>query len=197
MSTVCVPVYWLSLMHRSHLLWSPLQPGGSPRWLMTDAHNCCCPWLKCSPSLQIKKKCPSQVSSNVPFVHTGFLLFFHLWVIFYHLFCISCGLVCISTVQHLLCMCLSPLLSSPLHPPFFILGLIPCPLLRLIFELDADWGVLATMRCTPSYHLGSVSGLIYMAETGHVVMNHLDCDILCDIYKEKSCVVKDRHYISF
>lgn len=42
-------------MRRSHLLWSPLQPGGSPRWPMTDAYNCC-PWLNCSPLSSSKKK---------------------------------------------------------------------------------------------------------------------------------------------
>lgn len=136
MSTVSVPVYWLSLMHRSHLLWSPLQPGGSPRWLVTDAHNCCCPWLECSPSLQIKKiklsfpsslqcpTCPSWISFIFS-MHELFSITF---------FCLSCGLVCISTVQHFLCICLSPLLSI-LHSSSLAWSHVLCSILSLSWML--------------------------------------------------------------
>lgn len=66
-------------MRRSHLLWSPLQPGGSPRWPMTDAYNCC-PWLNCSPLSSSKKKTNKKtmnksVLSKVVFHLPGLPLF--------------------------------------------------------------------------------------------------------------------------
>lgn len=124
-------------------------------------------------SLPPDKKNKTVLPKFPPMSHLSFLdffYFFHAWVIFHYLFLsllwFGLHIYCTAFTLHLF-------VSSPLHPPFFILGLIPCPLLHLIFELDADWGVLATMGCPPSYHLGSVGGFKYMAETGHVVMNHI------------------------
>lgn len=148
-------------MHRSHLLQSPLQPGGSPRWPVTDAHDCC-PWLECSASLQIKKiKLSFQSYPKHPSSPTcPSMIFFTPHNLFSIIFSHSCVSACMYAVLPLLKFCLAyikiaqclsshipfkisqhPLLSSPL----LYCPVLSCPVLFFFFimELNAFQGVLA------------------------------------------------------